>query len=50
MTLQGEQCSEFFRVFLELLARGSAEDEQARDLPCFASRWVPQQHPHTRDK
>ena len=35
MPLQGKQCSELFRVFLELHTRGGNKYEQARALPCL---------------
>ena len=40
LALKGQQCSELFCFFLELHTRGSAEDEQAIDFPCFLLCWV----------
>ena len=37
---KGQQCSELFCFFLELHAKGGAEYEQARALPCFFPCWV----------
>ena len=46
---QGEQSSEFFRVFSEL-HRVCVEYYQARAFACFVSCWVPQRHPHPREE
>ena len=50
MPLQRKQYSELFCLFSELHKIVGAEYEQARDITCFVSCWVPQQHPPPRDK
>ena len=50
MPSQGEQYSEFFRLFWGLHTRWGTAYFQAINIPCVVSCWVPQHHTHTRDK
>ena len=50
MTSQGKQRSELFCLFSEKHTIEDAEYKKSRALPYFVSFWVPQHHPHNRDK